>query len=244
MVVPAGEKVSDGQVAEAKPEVIVLAWAATGEKAEPERAYKVAAWRDVPAIRERQVFVVKDELLNTPGPPLMKGARELWSVLHLRNDGRRKREFTTEGTEATEERLRIVVAAVIERGDRRLLIGQRRRNDTSPLKWEFPGGKVREGEDAEAALARELREELGVTLTKCLEIGRVRHRYGVSAEELEIRFFAAAIAEGEARPLCFERIAWVLPKELGDYDFLEANRELVANLATGRIKPAEHLERS
>jgi 8-oxo-dGTP diphosphatase len=137
--------------------------------------------------------------------------------------------------------MRTVVAAVIERGDRRLLIGQRRREDTSPLKWEFPGGKVRDGEAPEAALARELREELGVTLTKCVEMVRVRHRYAAGAEELEIRFFATAVAEGEARPLCFERIAWVLPKELGAYDFLAANRELIANLATGKIKPGEIL---
>ncbi len=137
--------------------------------------------------------------------------------------------------------MRTVVAAVIERADRRLLIGQRRKDDSSPLKWEFPGGKVREGEVAEAALARELREELGVTMTKCLEMGRVRHKYAGSSEELEIRFFAAKV-EGEASPLCFEQIAWVLPKELGDYDFLEANRELVANLATGRIKVAELLQ--
>ena len=134
-----------------------------------------------------------------------------------------------------------MVAAVIERGDRRLLIGQRRREDSSPLKWEFPGGKVREGEAPEAALARELREELGVTLTKCVEMGRVRHQYEGTADELENRFFAAAIADGDARPVCFEQIAWVLPKELGAYDFLAANREVIANLATGRIKPGEIL---
>jgi 8-oxo-dGTP diphosphatase len=140
--------------------------------------------------------------------------------------------------------MRTVVAGVIEREDRRLLIGQRRKDDTSPLKWEFPGGKVRDGEAAEAALARELREELGVTLTKCAELGRVRHKYAIAPEELEIRFFAAAIAEAELVPTCFEQIAWVLPKELGQYDFLAANAGLVANLATGKIKPAEYLERS
>ena len=139
--------------------------------------------------------------------------------------------------------MRTVVAAVIEREDRRLLIGQRRKDDSSPLKWEFPGGKLRESEAAEAALARELREELGVTMTKCVEIGRVQHKYAGSLEELEIRFFAANL-EGEAKPLCFAQIAWVLPKELADYDFLAANPELVANLATGRIKPADVLERS
>jgi len=138
--------------------------------------------------------------------------------------------------------MRTVVAAVIERSDRRLLIGQRRRNDTSPLKWEFPGGKVRDGESPEVALVRELQEELGVTLVNSVEIGRVRHQYAGTPEELEIRFYAAAIAESEPRPNTFEKIAWALPKELGEYDFLAANRELIAQLATGRIKPAEILD--
>jgi 8-oxo-dGTP diphosphatase len=135
-----------------------------------------------------------------------------------------------------------VVAAVIERGDRRLLIGQRRKSDTSPLKWEFPGGKVRDDESPEVALARELQEELGVTLAKSVELGRVRHQYAGTPDELEIRFFAATIGEAELKPRTFEKIAWVLPKELGDYDFLAANRQLIAQLATGRIKPSEILE--
>jgi 8-oxo-dGTP diphosphatase len=134
-----------------------------------------------------------------------------------------------------------VAAAVIERSDRRILIGQRRRGDTSPLKWEFPGGKVRTGETFERALARELREELGVTLSKSVEIASVRHHYAATPEELEIHFFAAQFAEPDVSPLTFEQIAWVLPRELSQYDFLMANRELIANLATGRIKPAEVL---
>ena len=138
--------------------------------------------------------------------------------------------------------MKVVVVAVIERGDRRLLIGQRRREDTSPLKWEFPGGKMEEGETAEAALARELREELGVTLRKSAEIARVTHKYAETVEEMEIRFFAAEIVEGDVTPKAFEQVQWVLPRELGDYDFLPANAQLVANLATGRIKPAGILQ--
>ena len=134
-----------------------------------------------------------------------------------------------------------VVAAVIERADRRLLICQRRRQDTSPLKWEFPGGKVREGEELEEALVRELREELAVTVRKSREIGSVRHQYADRPEQLEIHFFVAQLADAEINPAVFEQVVWVLPRELGQYDFLAANRELIAQLATGRIKPGEIL---
>jgi 8-oxo-dGTP diphosphatase len=134
-----------------------------------------------------------------------------------------------------------VVTAVIERADRRLLIGQRRRDDSSPLKWEFPGGKLRVGELPEQGLARELQEELGATLVGCVELGRVRHRYASSGAELDIRFFAVEIADTAIEPKCFEQILWVLPKELGYYDFLEANRPLIAQIATGKLKPAEIL---
>jgi len=140
--------------------------------------------------------------------------------------------------------MKVVVTAIIERRDRRFLIGQRRRDDTSPLKWEFPGGKIEEGETAEAALARELREELGATLEKCVEIGRTRHKYASSPEELEIRFYAASIRETEVTPKEFEQIVWALPKELGNYDFLAANIQLIAQLATGRLKPGEILEQA
>ncbi|HKN75865.1 MAG TPA: NUDIX domain-containing protein [Candidatus Acidoferrum sp.] len=133
------------------------------------------------------------------------------------------------------------MTAIIERSDRRLLIGQRRREDTSPLKWEFPGGKMEEGETPEAALARELREELGATMDRCVEVGRTRHKYASSPEEFEIRFYAASIKETEVAPKEFEQIIWALPKELGGYDFLAANSQIIAQLATGRLKPAEIL---
>jgi iron complex transport system substrate-binding protein len=77
MVVAAGERVSDEEVARAAPELIVLAWAATGARAKISTALRNPAWRDVPAVRNGRVVVIRDELLNTPGPPLVLGAREL-----------------------------------------------------------------------------------------------------------------------------------------------------------------------
>ncbi|HEX4541752.1 MAG TPA: ABC transporter substrate-binding protein [Candidatus Acidoferrum sp.] len=81
MVVPAGEKISEAQVAEASPDVIVLAWAATGDTADGTRTYEVPAWKDVPAIRNKRVHVLRDEWLNTPGPPLLDGARALRKIV-------------------------------------------------------------------------------------------------------------------------------------------------------------------
>jgi iron complex transport system substrate-binding protein len=77
MVVAAGERVTDEEVARAKPELIVLAWAATGERAKAAAALRNPAWQDVPAVKTGRVVVIRDELLNTPGPPLVLGAREL-----------------------------------------------------------------------------------------------------------------------------------------------------------------------
>jgi iron complex transport system substrate-binding protein len=77
MVVAAGERVSDSDVALAAPELIVLAWAATGARAKVSTALRNPVWRDVPAVRSGGVVVIRDELLNTPGPPLVSGAREL-----------------------------------------------------------------------------------------------------------------------------------------------------------------------
>jgi iron complex transport system substrate-binding protein len=81
MVLKPGARVSDEQVASARPDIILLAWAATGNRANPRTAFSNAAWKDVPAIRHKRVFVVRDELLNTPGPPLIAGAREISRIL-------------------------------------------------------------------------------------------------------------------------------------------------------------------
>ena len=92
-------------------------------------------------------------------------------------------------------------------------------------------------------MARELREELSATLVRSRKIAEARHHYANFPEELQIHFFAAAIAEAEVEPHTFEQLQWVLPKELGTFDFLAADRQLIAELATGKIKPGEILEK-
>ena len=82
MAVAAGARISDDDVTRANPEIIVLAWTAAGGKSKCEQALNNPAWSDVSAIREKKVFAVRDELLNTPGPPLVRGAEELLRVIH------------------------------------------------------------------------------------------------------------------------------------------------------------------
>src|SRR5258708_8508750 len=80
-----------------------------------------------------------------------------------------------------------VVGAVIEK-DGKVLVGQRTRHQTMPLKWEFPGGKIEEGEQPRDALRRELEEELGIKATIGDEIARMQHRYP-NGVMVELRFF-------------------------------------------------------
>lgn len=129
--------------------------------------------------------------------------------------------------------MRTVVAALIEENGR-LLVGQRRRGDTFEFKWEFPGGKLRPGESPEQALARELLEELGVGSVVGRQLYRTRHRYSEFSRELLLLFYAARI-EAEPANLAFEKLCWVERNRLSGFDFLPADRELVARLAAGEF---------
>jgi 8-oxo-dGTP diphosphatase len=120
-----------------------------------------------------------------------------------------------------------VVAAVIER-EGRVLIAQRKRTGQHPLKWEFPGGKVEAGEEPEAAVVRELEEELGIAARVEGEIMRYEYQYPGRAVILLIFYRVSGFA-GEPRNLDFERIAWVERASLRDYDFLEGDAEFIGS---------------
>jgi 8-oxo-dGTP diphosphatase len=117
-----------------------------------------------------------------------------------------------------------VVAALIEH-EGKLLVCQRRRGSRFELMWEFPGGKVEPGETLEAALARELQEELGVTATIGPEVHRLRHQYASTGVPFELVFFSASVAAQEIQNLEFEQIQW-----------RELNSLAEIKLARGEIK--------
>jgi 8-oxo-dGTP diphosphatase len=129
--------------------------------------------------------------------------------------------------------MRHVVAGLILQGGK-LLICQRTRHQALALKWEFPGGKIEEGEQARAALRRELEEELGIDATVGNEVARLVHEYR-SGGAVELRFFLIPEYRGEVENLIFEDIQWVEPGRLPEYDFLEADLPLVRDLADGKL---------
>jgi len=118
-----------------------------------------------------------------------------------------------------------VVAGVIERGDE-ILIAQRRATGQHPLKWEFPGGKVEAGETPEAALERELAEELGIQARVDGEISRYEFAYAGRAPILLI-FYRVREFSGEPKNLDFEQMVWARRERLGEYDFLEGDEAFI-----------------
>jgi 8-oxo-dGTP diphosphatase len=126
---------------------------------------------------------------------------------------------------------RVVAGLIVRAG--KILVCQRTRHQTMPLKWEFPGGKIEEGEQPRDALRRELEEELGIDAVIGEEVRRLRHEYPNGAV-VELRFFLVEHYNGQMENRIFRDMQWIDRAQLLFFDFLEADLELVKDLAEGR----------
>jgi len=131
------------------------------------------------------------------------------------------------------DRKTTVAAALLQEQDR-LLICQRNLAGVFPGKWEFPGGKMEADETPEGALRRELGEELSIAAEIGGEIWRTEYQYPGHAPVL-LLFFAVRRYVGNIENRVFQQFCWAAPRELPQYDFLEADRLLIEGLAAGKI---------
>jgi 8-oxo-dGTP diphosphatase len=136
-------------------------------------------------------------------------------------------------TDTAPKNVRLVVVALILRGHE-VLICQRRPDQPMALKWEFPGGKMEPGESAEEALVRELDEELGIAAKIGCRVTRTRHTYR-SGSAVDLQFFAVHEFGGEITNRIFNDLKWCDLADLPSYDFLAADRNLVRDLAAGKL---------
>jgi 8-oxo-dGTP diphosphatase len=125
----------------------------------------------------------------------------------------------------------LVSAGIIHRGGQ-VLVGQRRKNDRHPLKWEFPGGKVEHGETPRQALVRELWEELRISARIGGELARYEHDYPTGSR-VHLLFFSVPEFSGEPVGRIYEQICWIELTSLPALDFLEGDLDFIRRLSRG-----------
>ena len=125
-----------------------------------------------------------------------------------------------------------VVAGIIER-EGRILICRRKAQQSHPLKWEFPGGKVEKNESLPGALERELAEELDIHSISSEEITRYDFTYP-GKPAIRLVFFRVTEFEGEPRNIVFEEVRWEPRQNLATFDFLEGDVKFLSGLSAGQ----------
>ena len=120
-----------------------------------------------------------------------------------------------------------VVAALVERGGR-YLITQRRETAVLPLLWDFPGGRVEEGETDEAALAREIMERLGVSVDVGQLISFVNHPYEKYAVDLYL--YECKLQDDRLRCQAVKDYAWVTSEDMEKYSFTPVDEASMTKL--------------
>lgn len=130
--------------------------------------------------------------------------------------------------------MKIVTAAVLCREGKYLLC-ERGGTDPLALKWEFPGGKLEEGESPQTCIIREIKEEL------CLDIEVLKHFtdsvYRYSTGEFLLKAYLVQVVGGTMKLMVHNKVAWVAPDDLLKYDLLPADIEIAIKI--GKIDEVE-----
>jgi len=124
---------------------------------------------------------------------------------------------------------KVVVGGLIYQNDK-ILICQRKEEGDHPLKWEFPGGKLKDNENNQEALKRELNEELSIEINDMIFFDEYLYEYKKISKNLKLVFFQIFQFEGEIQNKVHQQLKWIEISKLGDYDFLEGDLKIIDKL--------------
>ena len=124
----------------------------------------------------------------------------------------------------------LVAAVALIDGDGRVLLAKRPEGKAMAGLWEFPGGKVEDGETPETALVRELHEELGLDVAESCLAPFTFASHAYADFHLLMPLYVCRVWQGVARACEGQEIAWVRPARLRDYPMPPADEPLVAML--------------
>ena len=124
---------------------------------------------------------------------------------------------------------KVVVGGLIYQ-NKKILICQRKEEGDHPLKWEFPGGKLKYKENNQEALKRELKEELSIEINEMIFFDEYLYEYKKLSKNLKLIFFQIFQFEGEIQNKVHQQLKWIDISKLGDYDFLEGDLKIINKL--------------
>jgi 8-oxo-dGTP diphosphatase len=122
-----------------------------------------------------------------------------------------------------------VVGGIIYQ-NKKILICQRKEVGDHPLKWEFPGGKLRNFEENQEALRRELKEELNIEIIEISFFDEYLYEYKELSKKLKLVFYHILQFKGEVQNLVHHQLKWIDISNLSDYDFLEGDHKIINKL--------------
>tara|TARA_B100000085_G_scaffold102452_1_gene93230 strand:- start:233 stop:658 length:426 start_codon:yes stop_codon:yes gene_type:complete len=129
----------------------------------------------------------------------------------------------------TNNLLKVVVGGLIYQNEK-ILICQRKEEGDHPLKWEFPGGKLKKNENNQDALKRELKEELNIEINEMIFFDEYIYEYEELSKKLKLVFFSIFQFKGEIQTKVHRQLKWIDISNLSDYDFLEGDFKIINKL--------------
>ena len=124
----------------------------------------------------------------------------------------------------------IKVTGAIIQNDNNFLIGRRGKNEKSAGMWEFPGGKLEQGESLKECIKRELKEELNIEINEMFFFDEYFYEYKKLSKNLKLIFFQIFQFDGEIQNKVHQQLKWIDISKLGDYDFLEGDQKIINKL--------------